>query len=60
AIAMFSFIVWGHHMFAAMSPLANMVFSAVTFSVSIPSAVKVFNWTATMYKGSIRLATPML
>lgn len=59
AIAMFSFIVWGHHMFTAMSPLSNMIFSAVTFSVSIPSAVKVFNWLATMYKGSINLATPM-
>ncbi len=59
AIAMFSFIVWGHHMFTSMSPLSNMIFSAVTFSVSIPSAVKVFNWTATLYKGSIRLATPM-
>jgi len=60
AIAILSFLVWGHHMFAAMSPLANMLFSALTFSVSIPSAIKVFNWLATMYKGEIRLETPML
>ena len=60
AIAILSFLVWGHHMFTAMSPLANVVFSALTFSVSIPSAIKVFNWLATMYKGSIVLKTPML
>jgi cytochrome c oxidase subunit 1 len=60
AIALLSFLVWGHHMYTAMSPLANMVFSALTFSVSIPSAIKVFNWLATMYKGSIQLQTPML
>ena len=60
AIAILSVLVWGHHMFTAMSPLANVVFSALTFSVSIPSAIKVFNWLATMYKGSIVLKTPML
>ena len=61
AIAMFSFLVWGHHMFTSgQSGITNMIFSALTFSVAIPSAVKVFNWLATMYKGSIRLATPML
>jgi cytochrome c oxidase subunit 1 len=61
AIAVFSFLVWGHHMFTSgQSALANMIFSALTFSVSIPSAIKVFNWLATMYKGSIRLDTPML
>ncbi len=60
AIALLSFLVWGHHMFTAMSPLANMLFSALTYSVSIPSAIKVFNWLATLYRGSIRLATPML
>jgi len=61
AIAMLSFVVWGHHMFTSgQSGLANMIFSALTFSVAIPSAVKVFNWVATMYKGSIRLAAPML
>jgi cytochrome c oxidase subunit 1 len=47
-------------MFTAMSPLANMLFSALTFSVSIPSAIKVFNWLATMYGGSLQLRTPML
>jgi len=60
AIAILSFLVWGHHMFTSMSPLANMLFSALTYSVSIPSAIKVFNWLATMYKGSIDLRTPML
>jgi len=60
AIAIFSFLVWGHHMFTSMSPMANMIFSALTFSVSIPSAIKIFNWLATMYKGSIDLKTPML
>jgi cytochrome c oxidase subunit 1 len=61
AIAVFGFLVWGHHMFTSgQSPLMNIVFSAITFSVSIPSAIKVFNWLATMYKGSISLNTPML
>ncbi len=61
AIAIFSFVVWGHHMFlSGQSPLMNVIFSAITFSVAIPSAVKVFNWLATLYKGSISLNTPML
>ncbi len=61
AIAAFGFLVWGHHMFTSgQSGLINMVFSALTFSVSIPSAIKVFNWLATMYKGSIVLKAPML
>ncbi len=61
AIAVFSFLVWGHHMFTSgQSELVNMIFSALTFSVSIPSAIKVFNWLATMYKGRIQLDTPML
>jgi len=60
AIALFSFLVWGHHMFlSGQSPLLNTLFSAISFSVAIPSAVKVFNWTATLYKGSISLTTPM-
>jgi len=59
AIAFLSFLVWGHHMFTTESALASMIFSALTFSVAIPSAVKVFNWVATMYKGSITLETPM-
>jgi len=61
AIAVLSFLVWGHHMFTSgQSGLTNVIFSALTFSVAIPSAVKVFNWLATMYKGSIRLAAPMV
>ncbi|MFN9993702.1 MAG: cbb3-type cytochrome c oxidase subunit I [Phycisphaerales bacterium] len=59
-IAGVSFIVWGHHMFTSMSELASTVFSALTFLVAIPTAVKVFNWIATLYKGSIRFNTPML
>ena len=60
AIAIFSFLVWGHHMFTSgQSGLMNVLFSAITFSVAIPSAVKVFNWLATLYKGSISLNTAM-
>jgi cytochrome c oxidase subunit 1 len=60
AIAMFSFIVWGHHMFTSgQSALLNTLFSAISFSVAIPSAVKVFNWVATLYKGAVSLTTPM-
>lgn len=59
-IAAVSFLVWGHHMFASMGELASAVFSALTFFVAIPTAVKVFNWIATLYKGSIALNTPML
>ncbi|MFW6028254.1 MAG: cytochrome c oxidase subunit I [bacterium] len=61
AIALLGFIVWGHHMFVSgQSPLASAIFSLLTFSVAIPSAIKVFNWVATMYGGNIRLDTPML
>ncbi len=61
AIAVFGFIVWGHHMFVStQSVYAGMVFSILSFLVAIPSAIKVFNWTATMYKGSVDLSTPML
>ena len=61
AIAVFSFMVWGHHMFTSgQSPLVTVIFSAITFSVAIPSAVKIFNWLATMYKGHISWNTPML
>lgn len=59
-IAAVSFLVWGHHMFTSMGELASAVFSALTFLVAIPTAVKVFNWIATLYKGSIALNTPML
>jgi len=61
AIAVFGFLVWGHHLFvSSQSAYAGMVFSILTFVVAIPSAIKVFNWTATMYKASVRLETPML
>jgi cytochrome c oxidase subunit 1 len=61
AIAVLGFLVWAHHMFVAgMSIYAAMVFSLLSYLVAIPSAIKVFNWTATLYKGSIRLDTPML
>ncbi len=60
-IAVLGFLVWAHHMFVAgISVYAAMIFSFLTFLVAIPSAIKVFNWTATMYKGSVRLDTPML
>jgi cytochrome c oxidase subunit 1 len=61
AIAVFGFLVWGHHMFVSgQSMYAGMIFSFLSFAVAIPSAVKVFNWTATLYKGSISYDTPML
>jgi cytochrome c oxidase subunit 1 len=61
AIAFLGFLVWGHHMYTSgQSPLASAIFSLITFSVAIPSAVKVFNWLATLYKGDLRLKTPML
>lgn len=61
AIAGISFLVWGHHMFVSgESDLANLLFSVLTMLVAIPTAIKVVNWTATMYKGSIDLKTPML
>jgi cytochrome c oxidase subunit 1 len=60
-IAILGFLVWGHHMFvSSQSMYAGMVFSILSFLVAIPSAIKVFNWTATMYKGSISFQTPML
>ena len=61
AIAVFGFLVWGHHMFVSgQSPYAGLVFSALSFLVAIPSAIKVFNWTATLHKGRIYFKTPML
>jgi cytochrome c oxidase subunit 1 len=61
AIAVLGFFVWGHHMFVSgQSTYAGLVFSLLSMLVAIPSAVKVFNWTATLYKGSISLDTPML
>jgi len=61
AIALVGFLVWGHHMFVSgQSTYAGMVFSLLSFLVAIPSAVKVFNWTATLYKGSVSWDAPML
>ena len=60
AIALLSFLVWGHHMFTSgQSEMAIIIFSALTFTVAVPSAVKVYNWLATMYRGDIVLNTPM-
>ena len=61
AIAVLGFLVWGHHMFVAgQSVYSSLVFSFLSFFVAVPSAIKVFNWTATLYKGSISYDTPML
>ena len=61
AIALFGFLVWGHHMFTSgQSDKIAVIFSFLTFGVSIPSAIKVFNWLATMYRGAIVLRTPMV
>jgi len=61
AIAVFGFLVWGHHLFvSSQSVYAGMIFSFLSFAVAIPSAIKVFNWTATLYRGSISFDTPML
>ncbi|MBK6796923.1 MAG: cbb3-type cytochrome c oxidase subunit I [Acidobacteria bacterium] len=61
AIAVFGFLVWGHHMFtSSQSMYAGMVFSLITYAVAIPSAIKTFNWTATIYKGSVSYDTPMI
>jgi cytochrome c oxidase subunit 1 len=61
AIAVLGFLVWGHHMFVTgQSVYAGLIFSLLSFLVAIPSAIKVFNWTATLYKGSISYEAPML
>jgi cytochrome c oxidase subunit 1 len=61
AIAILGFLVWGHHLFvSSQSVYAGMIFSFLSFFVAIPSAVKVFNWTATLYKGSVSWDAPML
>lgn len=61
AIAAIGFFVWGHHMFVSgQSMYAGMVFSFLTFFVAVPTAIKVLNWTMTMYKGSVSLQAPML
>jgi cytochrome c oxidase subunit 1 len=61
AIAAVGYFVWGHHMYTAgMSGTARWFFSFLTFIVAVPSAIKVFNWVATMHKGSITVRTPFL
>jgi cytochrome c oxidase subunit 1 len=61
SIAVIGFLVWGHHLFVStQSVYAGLVFSFLSYFVAIPSAIKVFNWTATLYKGSISFETPML
>ena len=61
AIASVGSLVWGHHMFVSgQSDLASLIFSLLTFLVAVPSAIKVFNWVATLYKGSIELKPPLL
>jgi len=61
AIAAVSFIVWGHHMFvSSQSEFAGIMFSIITMLVGVPTAIKLFNWIATMYMGSIKLDAPML
>ena len=61
AIAFIGFLVWGHHMFVSgMSTVAGVVFSFLTFFVAVPTGIKIFNWIATLYRGSITLDSPML
>lgn len=61
AIAFIGYFVWGHHMYTSgMSDTSRIVFSLLTFIVAVPSAIKVFNWVATLHKGSIVFETPFL
>ena len=61
AIAVLSFLVWGHHLFVSgQSMYASAAFSILSFLIAVPSGIKIFNWTSTLYKGSIRFNTPML
>jgi cytochrome c oxidase subunit 1 len=61
AIAAVSFLVWGHHMYVSgQSEMAGVIFSVLTMLVGVPTAIKLFNWVATLYKGSINMASPML
>ena len=61
AIAFIGFLVWGHHMFTSgQSAVATTIFSFLTFLVGIPTGIKIFNWVATLYRGSISMKTPML
>jgi len=61
AIAVLGFLVWGHHMFVSgQSMYAGLIFSLLSYLVAVPSAIKVFNWTATLHKGTIHFKTPMV
>ena len=61
AIALVGYLVWGHHMFTSgMSDTARIIFSLLTFLVAVPTAIKVFNWIASLYRGSIQVDSPML
>jgi cytochrome c oxidase subunit 1 len=61
AIAFIGFLVWGHHMFTSgQSAVSTTVFSFLTFLVGIPTGIKILNWVATLYKGSIEMKTPMI
>ena len=60
-IAAVSFFVWGHHLFVSgQSEWAGIIFSGLTMLVGVPTAIKIFNWTATMYRGSLKFDTPLL
>ncbi len=61
AIAVLGFLVWGHHMFvSSQSMYAGLIFSVISFLVAVPSGIKIFNWTATLYKGQVSFTTPMM
>lgn len=61
AIALVGYLVWGHHMFSSgISNTSRVIFSLLTFVVALPSGIKIFNWVATLYKGSIEVTAPML
>jgi cytochrome c oxidase subunit 1 len=60
-IAAFGFLVWGHHLFVSgQSPYVGVIFSLISFLIAVPSAIKVFNWTATLFRGSVSFEAPML
>lgn len=60
-IALVGYLVWGHHMFSSgISDTSRVIFSLLTFFVALPSGIKIFNWVATLYKGSIEVTAPML